>query len=237
MPRFLGVRNWEKMQHQSDRRLPWIKSYISRLEPTREPAFALLPDITKALLHQIELMARVFNNKIPEDWLIRERLNVQAKVNLEPLLRSGYVFWWEDSSQTFSQTLDSLTRAGARSESLSLSGFSLEGESEGEPAWRRAAFDALWRDYPRKRGKEKAFSHYCAQVQSRQEHALIETAVRNYRREVEILGIEERYVLHGSTFFNGRWRDFADGVWHEPTAPKPRVQQPQRPNFVAPSES
>ena len=208
--RHVIVKNWEKFQHQSDRRLPWIKLFTALLEPTRDPAYALLSDTSKALLHHIWLMARVFNNRIPEDWLCKERLNLQTKVNLDELLRSGFISYEDQSSL--------LACARRASETLVVSSFlSEEGESEGKPL--AAFFDEVWKDYPRKRGREKAFEHFAAQVQSRADLAALKSAVRNYRREVEILGTQERYVLHGGTFFNRRWREFVDGVWTPPAPP------------------
>lgn len=82
-------------------------------------------------------------------------------------------------------------------------------------------FDSLWRDYPRKRGREVAMRHFDAQVRSRSDLAALKSAIRNYRREIEILGTEERHTLHGSTFFNGRWKDYADGTWEAPKPPGP----------------
>lgn len=205
--RFVVVKNWQRFQHQSERRLPWIKFFTSLLEPTRDLAYAALPDVSKALLHHIWLMARVFNNRIPEDWLTRERLNLQSRVNLDPLLESGFISYETEDT--------SLTCARRASQSSLVSVSEEEGESEGKPPhdpW----FEAAWNEYPRKRGREKARGHFIAQVKTRADIAAMESAIRNYRREIEILQTEERFVMIGPTFFGGRWRDFVDGVWREP---------------------
>ena len=101
-----------------------------------------------------------------------------------------------------------------------------EGECEGE-------FARLWQQYPRKRGRDDAERHFFAQVTTRAGVAAVESAIRNYRREIEILGTEEKHILHGSTFFNGRWKDFVDGVWKEPDTKK-RGDYPPVTTFVAP---
>ena len=33
-------------------------------------------------------------------------------------------------------------------------------------------------------------------------------AVNSYMAEIQENGTAEKYILHGSTFFNGRWRDY-----------------------------
>lgn len=229
--RFVSVKNWQKFQHQSERRLPWIKLFTSLLEPTRDPAYSLLPDVSKVLLHHIWLMARVFNNRIPEDWLTREKLNLQTKVNLDSLLDAGFISYCSESSNDSS----SLACAHRASQSLLVSSQNLTEEEKGsgeKPT--DTEFDALWRDYPRKRGKDKAQAHFRASVTSRADLAAVRTAVANYRREIDLLAVEERYVLHGSTFFNGRWKDYTDGVWVPPKTgskggPRPFTPAPHKP--------
>ena len=36
----------------------------------------------------------------------------------------------------------------------------------------------------------------------------VKRAIENYKEEIRKNRTEERYILHGSTFFNGRWRDY-----------------------------
>jgi hypothetical protein len=225
--RFLIVKNWEKFQHQDGRKLPWIKFFTALLEPTRDPAYALLPDTAKVLLHHIWLMARVFNNRIPEDWLTRERLNLQSRVNLAPLLDSGFLWFESDST--------SLTRAHRASNFSSLSDSSIQetttGESEGDRRKRATEpFETLWSDYPRKRGREKAFDHFVAQIRTPEDLEAIRSAVSNYRLEIQILGCEERYVMHGATFFNRRWRDYRAGVWTPPLQAETNDKQRRNPD-------
>lgn len=104
--------------------------------------------------------------------------------------------------------------------SLSDGGSSSPRAAKASKGEREAEFEAVWNLYPRKRGKEKALTHFLAQVTSRADLAAITSAVKNYRREIDLLGTEERYVMHGQTFFNAHWREYADGSWKPPAAPR-----------------
>lgn len=105
-----------------------------------------------------------------------------------------------------------------------------------------AAFNALWAAYPRKLGRHDARRHFGAQVKIPDELPLIESAIRNYARHVAILGTEDQFILHGSSFFNHRWREFADGTWTPPKPPAPMGRKvvnegppeaPHHPRFVS----
>jgi hypothetical protein len=83
------------------------------------------------------------------------------------------------------------------------------------------SFESSFHLYPVRRRKHRAQAErsYKAQVKTVADDVALESAVRNYAREVEILELEDRFVLLASTFFNERWRDYVDGVW---IAPRPR---------------
>src|SRR5579872_1639825 len=129
--KYLRVKNWDKFQHDSTKPLPWIKFFTALLAPTKEPWYSELPDAQKALLHHIWLMARVFNGKIPETWLTKEKLNLQSKVNLDKLIESGSI-WFEDET---GHTLDTSCARDARS---GLSGSQTLGSDRGVPGGRDA---------------------------------------------------------------------------------------------------
>lgn len=66
-------------------------------------------------------------------------------------------------------------------------------------------FETVWKLYPRKRGK--------ASVSARAKKELydagmdvVTVAIEKYKRETA--GMDERYILYGSTFFNSRWKDY-----------------------------
>lgn len=129
--RYLCVKNWEKLQHQSEKPLPWIKFFTALLAPTKEPAYSDLPDATKALLHHIWLMARVFNNRIPETWLTKEKLNLKSRLSLDPIIAAGYVWFVNESGDILTPSHPRIARSGL-SESKSLGSEIPEGESEGK---------------------------------------------------------------------------------------------------------
>ena len=52
---------------------------------------------------------------------------------------------------------------------------------------------------------------------------VITAAVEKYRKKIEREGTDIKYVIHGSTFFNGRWTEFVeDEKDEEPQNPKRR---------------
>lgn len=50
------------------------------------------------------------------------------------------------------------------------------------------------------------------------------SAVRRYVEKIKRDGTEEKYIMHGSTFFNGAWRDYAE----DETATELMQQQQRR---------
>lgn len=207
-----------KWQHYHDvRDRLWIKLYTSLLDPESDVDYSLLPDASKCLLHHVWLLAARTDNRIPynKEWISKRRLNVRSAINLKELLAKGFLEIFEESLEGFlvPPLDDSLVPHASLSLKSSPLG-ALEGESEGKPV--AADFEAVWREYPRKKGRDKALAHFKAQIKTRSDLAAITSAVRNYRREIEALGTEERFVQHGSTFFHGTWRDYADGVWKAP---------------------
>lgn len=69
-------------------------------------------------------------------------------------------------------------------------------------------FDALWKAYPNKKGKS-------AVKDSKKKELLKEgdkvfRAIENYKADIRKNNTEARYIMHGSTFFNGRWRDYVE---------------------------
>lgn len=68
-------------------------------------------------------------------------------------------------------------------------------------------FDRAWELFPNKRGKSAVSKKAMRELAEAGETAVI-AAVENYKAEIQRKGTEEKYILHGSTFFNGRWRDY-----------------------------
>lgn len=66
-------------------------------------------------------------------------------------------------------------------------------------------FEKAWSLYPKKRGKASVSAKakkelYDAGID------VVAAAIEKYKQE--IAGVDERYVLYGSTFFNSRWKDY-----------------------------
>ena len=80
-----------------------------------------------------------------------------------------------------------------------------------------AEFEAWWKDYPLKKSKADARKSW---VKLRKSNKTIEqlTLYRDrYIAEIKRKGTEGRYILHGSTFLNGRWEDYSKDS--EPSEP------------------
>ncbi|WP_373757847.1 phage replisome organizer N-terminal domain-containing protein [Jeotgalibaca porci] len=72
-------------------------------------------------------------------------------------------------------------------------------------------FDLIWKDYPNKKGKAKAFAEYKKAIKAGVTNATIQTGVTNYALEVKNKRTSPEYVAHGSTWFNNkRWEDDYD---------------------------
>lgn len=207
--KYLRVKNWEKFQFPSEKPLPWIKFWTALLAPTKEPWYSELPDALKAHLHHIWLMARVFNNRIPEDWLTKERLNLNSKLSLNTFLDVGAI-WWEDSegSRLSTPLRARIARSGVSESSLLGSPEGVQGEIN-QPA----EFERLWSEIqresvPKPLGRKTALRYFEKSVSTKQDVADIWRALEAYRTSAEV---GRGFVQHAKTWFNN-WRD------HLPTA-------------------
>lgn len=70
-------------------------------------------------------------------------------------------------------------------------------------------FETLWELYPRKRGKSSVTSKAKKELYTTGYEKVV-SAIEAYKKE--IAGREERYILQGSTFFNGRWKEFVTEI-------------------------
>jgi hypothetical protein len=86
---YLTVKNWSKFQHYKNRTPPWIKLHRDLL---RDYDFCRLPDVSKAHLMLLWVLASQMDNKIPNDpkW-IQEQLGLEKKINLKELINHGFV--------------------------------------------------------------------------------------------------------------------------------------------------
>lgn len=92
--RFLSIKNWQRYQHYSTRRAPWIKAYTEIIElPLEHPNFTNLSDGAKLTLHHLRLLAGLTVNRIPETAISKDRLNMKTPPKVEELLAAGFVEW------------------------------------------------------------------------------------------------------------------------------------------------
>lgn len=69
-------------------------------------------------------------------------------------------------------------------------------------------FENLWKEYPRKQGKDKALKAYIKFRASGGEVEKVKQGIERYKRYIEANKIEQRYIKHGSTWFAGQcWDD------------------------------
>ena len=197
--KYLRVKNWEKLQHQSDKALPWIKFYTALLAPTKETIYSEWPDATKALLHHLWLMASVFSNRIPETWLTKEKLNLKSRINLDPILVAGFAWFETEDGLRLSHSRARDARS-VLSESKSLA----FDKNEEKPFNVTAEFEALWQKYPSRKGRKAAYKHFCASVSTLEELEVIKDALENY---VQSDRVKRGFVQDGATWFNN-WKDW-----------------------------
>lgn len=69
-------------------------------------------------------------------------------------------------------------------------------------------FQTIWKDYPRKLGKDAAERHFRAQVKTDADFLDIKLALANYIADLRKKGTDEQYIMYGSSWFNKKWRDW-----------------------------
>lgn len=69
-------------------------------------------------------------------------------------------------------------------------------------------FNSLWKEYPNKKGKEKAFKSYQKAIKDSVADETIKQGIENYIQEIQFKRTDKQYIAHGSTWFgNRRWND------------------------------
>ena len=72
-------------------------------------------------------------------------------------------------------------------------------------------FESVWLKYPRKLGKTEAEKHFRASIKNPTDLDRIFRALDNYLADIKEKGTEDRYIQHGSTWFN-KWQEWVDYV-------------------------
>lgn len=69
-------------------------------------------------------------------------------------------------------------------------------------------FSKLWKLYPRKEGKKKAYEAYKRAIKQGVTNKEIQAGIVNYLKQIKAQGTEKKYIKQGSTWFNGNcWDD------------------------------
>ncbi|KRL84020.1 helix-turn-helix domain-containing protein [Ligilactobacillus apodemi] len=69
-------------------------------------------------------------------------------------------------------------------------------------------FNKLWKLYPRKEGKKKAFEAYKRAIKKGTTNKEIQTGIVNYLTQIRVQRTSKQYIKQGSTWFNGEcWND------------------------------
>lgn len=69
-------------------------------------------------------------------------------------------------------------------------------------------FNELWKLYPIKKSRKTALAAYKKANKAGVKDEEIKTGIENYKKEIEIKRTDEKYIAHGSTWFNQeRWND------------------------------
>ncbi len=79
-------------------------------------------------------------------------------------------------------------------------------------------FEEVWKEYPRKQGKEKAYKAFLRAIKSGVSKDTIAQGIRAYKAYIASNKIEAKYIKMGSTWFNGQcWDDdYGTRVNHDP---------------------
>ena len=81
-----------------------------------------------------------------------------------------------------------------------------------KPAVPAGAFDLIWSKYPRKLGKHDSEVSFRAQVKTLQNWLDIQNALDRFTRKLQADKTEEKFIPHGSTWFNKRWQEWINYV-------------------------
>lgn len=92
-------------------------------------------------------------------------------------------------------------------------------------------FEKLWKLYPRKEGKKKAFEAYKRAIKKGTTNKEIQTGIVNYLTQIRVQGTDKKYIKQGSTWFNGEcWDDVYNlGESQAPVNPKEKTGDAPRP--------
>lgn len=92
-------------------------------------------------------------------------------------------------------------------------------------------FEKLWKLYPKKSGKPKAFTAYKRAIKKGVTNKEIQTGIVKYLTQIKVQGTTKEYIKNGSTWFNQEcWDDeYNLGASQAPVNPKEKTGDAPRP--------
>ena len=72
----------------------------------------------------------------------------------------------------------------------------------------KADFDSIWKEYPNKKGKARAFTAYKKAIKDGVDNQTIINGISSYKKEIEIKRTKPEYIKHGANWFRDwNWED------------------------------
>ena len=132
--------------------------------------------------------------------------NNLINVDINPVTvcnNSVNVYSNEQSKEKKSKVKESKEKKSKEKDICSLAASDSAEQPEEEPF--DYVFERAWEAYPKKRGKNQ-ISEKCKREIAKVGLSAMMLAVERYKQETA--GVEEQYLLNGSTFFHGRYKDY-----------------------------
>jgi hypothetical protein len=73
---------------------------------------------------------------------------------------------------------------------------------------REEQFEKLWKKYPKKQGKPRAYAYYMKKIKDNAIYELINKAIDNYNADIEANKTEGKYIKNGDGFFCGEYWEY-----------------------------
>lgn len=204
------IKNFERLQHYKDRSPPWIKLYNGLLD---DYEFARLPDASKAHLIAIGLLASRYSNKIPLDaeWIAR-RINATSPVDLQTLIKSGFVIPDQDCSNSLAECLQDArperereTEVEREKEKKNLSAKTASRVSKNPLNGHQEDFNLFYDAFPKHEAKGAAKRAYAAALKRTDPGQILKGAIR-YAQSRH--GEDIKYTAQPATWLRAdRWLD------------------------------
>ena len=206
---YLQVVNWDKYQHYSKRRPPWIKLYAKLAD---NPSFICLQDASKIHLIMIWLYVSRSENIIPNDPLFMQRaIRSTEPIDLDRLTSLGFLETCVDVSNMLAKPLQTLSPLDQSTEIREERSDKTE-KREKRPKKKaidpniELRFEEFWEAYPRKVSGDAARK---AWLKIKPDEELHEKIMAGLTTATKLRQWEDsQFVPHASTWLNGkRWKD------------------------------